>query len=132
MNTRKIIIHNHWISGKARYNLVIKDSKLSNLRQEEYDESNDNFLILSGRKIKLPMEHSVNDLIVAEHPESHLMPGVNGIIEQKTGPFQNPNKDNFRDNVRELNEKMENLQVQPQVQPGRFSRGKFLWSKYSE
>ena len=78
------------------------------------------------------MEHSVDDLIATAHPESHHMPGVNGIIEQKTniGPSQNPNKDNIRDNVRELNEKMENLQVQPQVQPGRFSRGKFVWLKY--
>ena len=79
------------------------------------------------------MEHSVDDLIATAHPESHHMPGVNGIIEQKTniGPSQNPNKDNIRDNVRELNEKMENLQVQPQVQPARFSRGIFLWLKYS-
>ena len=77
------------------------------------------------------MEHSVDDLIATAHPESHLMPGVNGIIEQKTniGPSQNPNKDNVRENIRELNEKMENLQVQPQVQPGRFSRGKFRGAK---
>ena len=80
------------------------------------------------------MEHSVDDLIAAAHPESHLMPGVNGIIEQKTniGPSQNPNKGNVRENIRELNEKMENLQVQPQVQPGRFSRGKLSWYKNSE
>ena len=75
------------------------------------------------------MEHSVDDLIAAAHPESHLMPGVNGIIEQKTniGPSQSHSKA-VRENVRELNEKMENLQVQP----GRFSRGKFLWGKNSE
>ena len=67
------------------------------------------------------MEHSVDDLVAAAHPESHLMPGVNEIIEQKTniGPHQSPTKG---DNARELNKKMENLQVQP----GRFSRGKFL------
>ena len=76
------------------------------------------------------MEHSVDDLIAAAHPESNLMPGVNGIIEQKTNidPSQSHSKavrENVRENVRELNEKMENLQVQP----GRFSRGKFLWDK---
>merc|ERR1712168_262915 len=77
------------------------------LRQEEYDESNDYSLIPSGRKKKLPMEHSVDDLIAAAHPESHLMPGVNEIIEQKTniGPSQSPTK---ADNARKLNEKMEN------------------------
>ena len=78
------------------------------------------------------MEHSVDDLIAAAHPESHLMPDVNGIIEQKTNIGPSQNKDNVRENIRELNEKMENLQVQPQVQPGRFSRGNFLWFKYSE
>merc|ERR1711990_1400272 len=92
------------------------------LRQEEYDESNDYSLIPSGRKKKLPMEHSVDDLIVAAHPESHLMPGVNGIIEQKSNiDHSQSHSKAVRDNVRELNEKMENLKVQP----GRFSREEF-------
>ena len=72
------------------------------------------------------MEHSVDDLIAAAHPESNLMPGVNGIIEQKSNiDHSQSHSKAVRDNVRELNEKMENLKVQP----GRFSRGKFLWDK---
>ena len=67
------------------------------------------------------MEHSVDDLIAAAHPESHLMPGANGIIDQKArlGTVQSSIQ---AENVRELNSKMENLQVQTPM--GRFSRGK--------
>ena len=67
------------------------------------------------------MEHSVDDLIATAHPESHPgMPGINGIIEQKAqlGTIKNSVQ---ADNVRQLNAKMENLQIQPQM--GRFSRG---------
>ena len=67
------------------------------------------------------MEHSVDDLIATAHPESHLMPGANGIIDQKArlGTVQSSIQ---AENVRELNSKMENLQVQTPM--GRFSRGK--------
>jgi hypothetical protein len=95
------------------------------LRQEDCDESYDYSLIPSGRKKKLPLEHSVDDLLVAAHPEGHLMPGLDGIIEPKTNAdtAQSSTKIVSTDNVQELNAKLHHLQVQPQSE--RFSRGEF-------
>ena len=94
-------------------------------RQEDCDESYDYSLIPSGRKKKLPLEHSVDDLLVAAHPEGHLMPGLDGIIEPKTNAdtAQSSTKIVSTDNVQELNAKLHHLQLQPQSE--RFSRGNF-------